>query len=107
MDALKLRLAIDVVITDIKLPGEMDWLALASWIAKNRPAAQVIVQREAQPSCRRLSRNSGLSFASQTPDGISPATGSIAGTWCRFRRTREPVRQPHPRGLRLPAGLAP
>jgi len=31
VDALKLRLAIDVVITDIKLPGEMDWPALASW----------------------------------------------------------------------------
>jgi len=44
LDALRLKLAIDLVITDVKLPGQMDGLALAGWIRENRPGVQVIVQ---------------------------------------------------------------
>jgi DNA-binding response OmpR family regulator len=44
LEALKLKFAIDLVITDIKLPGEMNGLALAAWIRENRPGVQVIVQ---------------------------------------------------------------
>ena len=44
LDALKLKFAIDLVITDVKLPGEMDGVALAGWIRENRPGVQVIVQ---------------------------------------------------------------
>jgi DNA-binding response OmpR family regulator len=44
LDALKLKPAIDLVITDVRLPGQLDGLALAGWIRVNRPGVQVIVQ---------------------------------------------------------------
>lgn len=34
---------IDLVFTDLRLPGEGDGIALAHWIAKNRPGAPVVI----------------------------------------------------------------
>jgi CheY-like chemotaxis protein len=43
MEALQSKFAIDVVFTDIKLPGEMNGLDLADWTLANRPGVKVIV----------------------------------------------------------------
>lgn len=43
MEALQAKFAIDLVFTDINLPGEMNGVNLAEWVANNRPGVQVIV----------------------------------------------------------------
>jgi CheY-like chemotaxis protein len=37
------KLTIDLVLTDIQMPGAMDGLALARWIRENRPGVEVLI----------------------------------------------------------------
>jgi CheY-like chemotaxis protein len=39
----KLAIPIDVVLTDVRMPGSMDGFGLARWIRTNRPATHVIL----------------------------------------------------------------
>jgi DNA-binding NtrC family response regulator len=43
MEALKSKLTIDLVFSDIRMPGDMDGRALASWVRENHPSVQVIL----------------------------------------------------------------
>jgi CheY-like chemotaxis protein len=43
MEALQSKFVIDLVFTDINLPGEMNGLELAEWTLANRPGVKVIV----------------------------------------------------------------
>src|SRR5580698_10091731 len=40
---LNSKLAIDLVITDVRMTGDMDGVALAEWIAEHRPGVEVIL----------------------------------------------------------------
>jgi DNA-binding NtrC family response regulator len=40
---LNSTLAIDLVITDVRMTGDMDGVALAEWIAEHRPGVEVIL----------------------------------------------------------------
>jgi len=40
---LRARSDIDVVFTDVRMPGPLDGMALAQWIVKNRPEIAVII----------------------------------------------------------------
>jgi CheY-like chemotaxis protein len=42
-EALNSKMAIDLVITDIRMAGEMDGIALAAWVKSNRPGVEVIL----------------------------------------------------------------
>jgi len=50
VEALQAKLTIDLVITDIKMPGEMDGEALAKWIEEKRPGVKVILTSAHRPS---------------------------------------------------------
>jgi CheY-like chemotaxis protein len=43
MEALQSKFAIDLVFTDINLPGKMNGLDLAAWTLANRPGVKVLV----------------------------------------------------------------
>lgn len=43
MEALQAKFAIDLVFTDVNLPGEANGLDLAEWVFSNRPGIRVIV----------------------------------------------------------------
>ncbi|HLJ70791.1 MAG TPA: response regulator [Roseiarcus sp.] len=43
IDALGSKLAVDLVITDVRMSGDMDGFALAEWVRTNRPGVEVIV----------------------------------------------------------------
>ena len=43
LEILKLRQEIDVVFTDVRMPGSMDGLGLARWIVENKPRIAVMV----------------------------------------------------------------
>ena len=43
MEGLQSKFAIDLVFTDINLPGEMSGLDLAAWTLANRPGVKVLV----------------------------------------------------------------
>ncbi len=43
LEALNAKFAIDLVFTDINLPGEMNGLLLAEWISSNRPEVKVLI----------------------------------------------------------------
>jgi CheY-like chemotaxis protein len=43
LDALQSKLALDLVVSDIDMPGAMDGRALARWIRQNRPGVEVIL----------------------------------------------------------------
>jgi len=43
MEALQAKFAIDLVFTDINLPGGMNGLELAEWILSNRPGVKTLI----------------------------------------------------------------
>jgi DNA-binding NtrC family response regulator len=43
LDALNSKFAVDVVVTDVRMPGEMDGFALARWVRDNRPGVEIII----------------------------------------------------------------
>jgi CheY-like chemotaxis protein len=43
IDALNSKFAVDLVVTDVRMPGETDGFALAEWIRTNRPGVEVIL----------------------------------------------------------------
>jgi CheY-like chemotaxis protein len=43
VDILNSKLTIDLVITDVKMPGDMDGVVLARWVRENRPGVEVIL----------------------------------------------------------------
>ena len=43
MAALQAKFAVDLVFTDINLPGEMNGVDLAEWVLSNRPGVRIIV----------------------------------------------------------------
>jgi len=43
IDALGSKLTVDLVVTDVKMPGDLDGFGLAEWIRANRPGVEVIV----------------------------------------------------------------
>jgi two-component system, response regulator PdtaR len=42
IDVLASKLTVDLVVTDVKMPGEMDGFALAEWIKTRRPCVEVV-----------------------------------------------------------------
>ena len=62
IDALTSKLTVDLVITDVRMPGEVDGFGLAEWVRANRPGVEVIVASGDAGSKRRAehSLNSGL-----------------------------------------------
>jgi CheY-like chemotaxis protein len=43
IDALSSKFAVDLVVTDVKMPGSMDGFALAEWVRANRAGVEVII----------------------------------------------------------------
>jgi CheY-like chemotaxis protein len=43
LEQLERESAIDLVISDVRMPGEMDGVALARWIRRNRPGLKVVL----------------------------------------------------------------
>jgi CheY-like chemotaxis protein len=43
IDALNSKFAVDLVVTDIRMPGETDGFGLAEWVRNNRPGVEVIL----------------------------------------------------------------
>ena len=43
LDLLNSRLEIEILVTDARVPGSMDGLALADWVRKTRPKMRVMV----------------------------------------------------------------
>jgi CheY-like chemotaxis protein len=60
IEALEANLQIDLVFTDVKMPGVMDGLGLAQWVLARRPGLPVIV---ASGHIRRSDTGSGLDAA--------------------------------------------
>lgn len=50
LEALQAKFAIDVVFTDINLPGDLNGLNLAEWVINNRPGVRVIVTTGGEPN---------------------------------------------------------
>jgi two-component system, response regulator PdtaR len=62
LDALK-STDVDVAVLDIRLPGQMDGLALAEWIGANRPHVQIIlVSGDLSAVVRRAGAKAALWF---------------------------------------------
>jgi len=49
VQALESKFAVDLVFTDINLPGGMDGLELAEWVFNNRPGVRVLVTSGGAP----------------------------------------------------------
>ena len=62
IDALNSKLTVDLVVTDVKMPGDTDGFALAEWVRTNRPGVEVIVASGDTDSKQRAERSltSGL-----------------------------------------------
>jgi CheY-like chemotaxis protein len=60
MEALQSKFVIDLVFTDINLPGEMSGLDLADWTLANRPGVKVLVT------------TGDAARAEMTPDAMGP-----------------------------------
>jgi CheY-like chemotaxis protein len=58
IDALGSKLTVDLVVTDVKMPGDMDGFALAEWIKTNRPGVEVIVASGDDSSKERAEQDS-------------------------------------------------
>src|SRR5579872_2705059 len=43
IDALNSKFAVDLVVTDVRMPGNMDGFALAEWVRANRAGVEVIL----------------------------------------------------------------
>jgi CheY-like chemotaxis protein len=43
LDALNSKFAVDLVVTDVRMPGDMDGFALAQWVRDNRPGVEIII----------------------------------------------------------------
>ena len=52
VEALQAKFAIDLVFTDINLPGGMSGLELADWVLRNRAGVRVIVTTGRDPAAR-------------------------------------------------------
>jgi CheY-like chemotaxis protein len=57
VDALNAKLTVDLVITDVKMPGDADGFALAEWVRTNRPGVEVIVASGDADSKRRAEQS--------------------------------------------------
>lgn len=57
IDALSSKLTVDLVITDVKMPGDTDGFALAEWVRTNRPGVEVIVASGDADSKRRAEQS--------------------------------------------------
>jgi len=53
MTALRANVAVDLVLTDVALPGGMSGIELARWVARNRPNVNVVVASGACPEAAR------------------------------------------------------
>jgi DNA-binding NtrC family response regulator len=56
---------IDLVFTDLRLPGEGDGIELARWMAKNRPGAPVVLtsgEIARMPGLKELCRAEGFTY---------------------------------------------
>jgi CheY-like chemotaxis protein len=58
IDALSSKLTVDLVVTDVKMPGDMDGFALAEWIKTNCPGVEVIVASGDESSKERAEQAS-------------------------------------------------
>src|ERR1700739_3979762 len=58
IDALNSKLTVDLVITDVKMPGDVDGFALAEWVRTNRAGVEVIVASGDAESKRRAEQSS-------------------------------------------------
>ena len=61
LEALQAKFAIDLVFTDINLPGEMNGLELAEWILSNRPGVKVVANDRPPFEDRRATNGGGIS----------------------------------------------
>jgi CheY-like chemotaxis protein len=60
IDALDSKQIVDLVVTDVKMPGEMDGFALAEWIRARRPGVEVVVTSGDSRSKERAERSSAF-----------------------------------------------
>ena len=58
IDALSSKLTVDLVVTDVKMPGAMDGFALAEWIKTRRPGVEVVVTSGDARAKERADRSS-------------------------------------------------
>jgi DNA-binding NtrC family response regulator len=43
VDALNSKFTVDLVVTDVRMPGDMDGFALAEWVRDHRPGVEIII----------------------------------------------------------------
>jgi CheY-like chemotaxis protein len=57
IDALNSKFAVDLVVTDVRMPGNMDGFALAEWVRANRAGVEVILCSADLEAKERASRS--------------------------------------------------
>jgi DNA-binding NtrC family response regulator len=60
IDALNSKFAVDLVVTDVRMPGDIDGFALAEWIRDHRPGVEIIICSGDPRSKERMSQSSKL-----------------------------------------------